>query len=130
MERLFLVYSFWKPCEMTKPKTAPAQTTSKSASEFEIPVEVMSWLKEDFNHETPGGLTLTETVTPKTSILDLVRRLADKYPAFKKKTFEHKDGLTEYCMVILNGRLISPAELSQEIKPGDKITLTPAFYGG
>ncbi len=112
---------------MTKPKTLPVKT---STSQFEISIEVMSWLKEDFNHKTPGGLTLKEMVSPHTSIMELVRRLADKYPAFNKKTFAHKDGMTEYCMVILNGRLISPAELNQELKPGDKITLTPAFYGG
>lgn len=115
---------------MTKPKTVPADIVAKSASGFEVSIEVMSWLKEDFNHKTPGGLTLTEVVIPRTTILQLVRRLAEKFPAFNKKTFAHKDGMTEYCMVILNGRLISPAELTQELKPGDKITLTPAFYGG
>ena len=33
-------------------------------------------------------------------------------------------------MLILNGRIVSSPELSQEIKPGDKIAITPAFYGG
>lgn len=115
---------------MTKSKTLSAETTPKSSSEFEVPIEVLSWLKEDFGQKSPGGFAFRETVVRGTMIMDLLRHLGGKFPVFGKKAFGQKADMTEYCMVILNGRIISSVELSQELKPGDKIALTPAFYGG
>lgn len=62
--------------------------------------------------------------------MDLIRRLGDRFPTFGKKAFAQKQDMTEYCLVIINDRIISSVELRQELKPGDKIALTPAFYGG
>lgn len=90
----------------------------------------MSWLKEDFGFKNAGSFAVKEEVSQGTSLMDLIRHLADKFPTFGKKAFAQKQDMTEYFMVILNGQLISTVELSQELKPGDKIALTPAFYGG
>jgi len=64
--------------------------------------------------------------------MDLIHLLADKHRTFGKKAFaDPTQGFFDYCAVILNGKLISaPAELNTELKEGDSITLSPAFYGG
>jgi molybdopterin converting factor small subunit len=118
-----------EPLKMTRPKISD-RVDAKSSSEFEVPIEVMSWLKEDFGQKSPGSLAFRETVANGMTIMDLIRHLGGKFPIFGKKAFGQKEDMTEYCMVILSGRIISSVELSQELKPGDKITLTPAFYGG
>jgi len=116
---------------MTKAKVFPAKIPSPDASgNFKVSVEVMSWLKEDFGHKSLDSLILAQTVRPGTSLMDLVRLLAAKYPRFGKKVLGHKEGLTEYCMVIWNGKIISATELDIKLKEGDVLKLTPAFYGG
>ena len=126
----FGTFPLEEPCKMTKSKTLTAHTTAKSTPGFEVIIEILSWLKEDFGQKAPGALALKETVARGISIMDLIRRLGDKFPIFGKKAFGPRQDMTEYCMVILNGIIISSVELNQELKPGDKIALTPAFYGG
>ena len=97
-----------------------------------VTFEVMSWLKDDFGHKNSDRLVLEETITQKTSIMDLIHLMAKKYSRFGRKAFaDPKQGIYEYCSVILNGRFLSaPADLNRELKEGDKVTLSPAFYGG
>ena len=92
----------------------------------------MSWLKEDFDHEGWGKLVLEEAVSQGTSIIDLLHLLASRYPKFDKKAFnDAKQDLFDYCVVILNGSLLSAlTELNTELKEGDNIKLSPGFYGG
>jgi molybdopterin converting factor small subunit len=117
---------------MAKTRTLLTRAPSgKSPDTSNITIEVLSWLKEDFNHKITDTVILKEPISPGTSIMELLRTLAERYPAFARKTFGHKDGLTEYCMVILNGEIISPLELDKKtLRQGDVIKLTPAFYGG
>lgn len=99
---------------------------------MKVTVEVTSWLKEDFNHKSQGSLVLEEVVTPGTSIIDLIHLMADKYPKFGKKVFNgQKQELTDYCLMILNGSIVSAsAELNTELKEGDTIKFLPFFFGG
>jgi len=117
---------------MARTKTLSTRIPSdKSAKTISITIEVLSWLKEDFNHKITDTVILKESIKPETSLIDLLRTLAERYPAFARKTFGHKDGLTEYCMVILNGEIVSPLDLEKKtLQAGDVIKLTPAFYGG
>ena len=97
-----------------------------------VTVEVLSWLKDDFNHKSSGSLVLEEVVSPETSVIDLIHLMADKYPKFGKKVFDdQKQELTDYCLVILNGSIVSAsAELNMELKEGDTVTFLPFFMGG
>jgi len=99
---------------------------------MKVTVEIMSWLKEDFNYKGQGSLLLEEVVTPGTSIMDLIHLMADKYPKFGKKVFNgQRQELTDYCLVILNGSIVSAlAELNTEMKKGDTIKFLPFFFGG
>lgn len=99
---------------------------------LKVTVEVMSWLKDDFGHKSTERLVFEETINQKTSIMDLVHQLAEKYPRFGRKAFsDPKQGIFDYCSVILNGSFLSaPSELDRDLKDGDKVTLSPAFYGG
>jgi len=97
-----------------------------------VTVEIISWLKADFNHKSSGSLVLEEVVSPGTSVIDLIHLMADKYPKFGKKVFDdQKQELTDYCLVILNGSIVSAsAELNMELKEGDTVTFLPFFMGG
>jgi len=99
---------------------------------IKVNIEVMSWLKEDFDHEGWDKLVLEEAISQGTSIIDLLHLLARQYPKFDKKAFnDAKQDLFDYCVVILNGSLLSAlAELNTELKEGDNIKLSPGFYGG
>jgi len=109
-------------------------TTRKTKGEptIKVTVEVMSWLKEDFGHKGWDKLVLEETVSPGTSIMDLLRIIASKYPRFGQKAFGNPNqDFLDYCAVILNGTFLSAmAELNTELKDGDNIKLSPGFYGG
>lgn len=97
-----------------------------------VTVEIISWLKDDFNHKSSGSLVLEEVVSPGTSVIDLIHLMADKYPKFGKKVFDdQKQELTDYCLVILNGSIVSAsAELNMELKEGATVTFLPFFMGG
>jgi len=99
---------------------------------IKVIIEVTSWLKDDFDPKSPGSVVLEEAVSPGTSIMDLMHLLADKHPRFGKKAFaDSKQGFFDYCAVILNGNFVSaPAELNKELKEGDTVILSTAFYGG
>ncbi len=97
-----------------------------------VTIEVLSWIKEDFDHQGWDKLVLEETVTPGVTIIGLLHRLAEKYPKFGQKAFgDTPQGLLDYCAVILNGTFLSSEkQLQHEIKEGDNIRLSPGFYGG
>lgn len=99
---------------------------------IKVTIEIMLWLKDDFDHESSGSLVLEEIVTPGTSIVDLIHLMADKYPKFGKKAFDdQKQALTDYCLVILNESIVTAlAELNTELKEGDAVKFLPAFFGG
>jgi molybdopterin converting factor small subunit len=99
---------------------------------MKITVEVNSGLKEDFNHKSQGNLVLEEVVSPGTSLVGVIHLLADKYPKFGKKAFDNqKQELIDYCLVALNGSIVSaPAQLNIELKEGDTVTFLPFFFGG
>ena len=99
---------------------------------LKISVEIVSWLKDDFNHKGSERLVFEETVSPGATIMDLLHATAEKYPKFRQKAFGGAvEALFEYCIVILNGTFLSaPAELNRPLKEGDAIKFSPAFYGG
>jgi len=97
-----------------------------------VSIEVMSWIKEDFDYQGWDRLAFEEKVPRGTTIIDLLRLLADKYPKFGRKAFgEVHPSLLDYCAVILNGTFLSSEkQLEYELQEGDSIKLSPGFYGG
>lgn len=104
----------------------------KGEAALTVSIEAMSWLKEDFGHEGRDKLILEETISSRTSIMDLLHHLAEKYPKFGQKAFTSPEqDFLDYCAVILNGSFLSNlAALNTELKEGDNIKLSPGFYGG
>ncbi len=98
---------------------------------IKVSVEVMSWLKEDFDHEGWDRLVFDQETASSSSIMDLVQELARKYPKFNQKAFGPKQSFLDYCAVVHNDRFISALhDLNINLKEGDNIKLTPGFYGG
>ena len=99
---------------------------------MKITVEIMSWLKDDFDHKGSERLILEETASQGMTVMGLLRAMAEKYPRFGKKAFGNTEqALFDYCIVILNGTFLSaPAELDTTLKEGDTVKFSPAFYGG
>ena len=94
--------------------------------------EVMSWLREHFNYKGVDKFVIKETVPGGSSVMELLRMLAGKYPVFGKKAFSVKQTVTfDYCSVSLNGTLITGLPgLDIELNDGDTIKLFPHIYGG
>ncbi|HEY81799.1 MAG TPA: MoaD/ThiS family protein [Dehalococcoidia bacterium] len=104
---------------------------TKEGQAIKVTVEVMSWLKEDFGHQGWDKLVIEETVSPGTSVMDLLRVIADKHPRFGQKAFAKNQDFLDYCAVIRNGTFLSAlADLNTELQDGDNIKLSPGFYGG
>lgn len=99
---------------------------------MKISVEILSWLRDDFDRGSSEKPVLEEEVEPGVTIMDLLRNIAEKYPKFRQKAFGGTEqALFEYCIVILNGTFLSaPAELNRTLQEGDSVKLSPAFYGG
>ncbi len=104
----------------------------KNKATVKVSVEVMAWLKEDFEHEGWDRLVFDQEINRNSSIMDLLQQLARKYPKFNQKAFiDSKHNLLDYSAVILNGTFLSSLQnLDTELKEGDNIKLTPGFYGG
>ena len=99
---------------------------------IKVTVAVLCWLKDDFGQQGGDPLVIEETVPTGASIMDLLHRLAGKYPVFGKKAFTVEPKVTfDYCAVIRNGTFIADlAALDSELKEGDTIKLIPGLYGG
>ena len=104
----------------------------KNKATVKVSVEVMSWLKEDFEHEGWDRLVFDQEITGNSSIMDLLQQLARKYPRFNQKAFiDSKHNLLDYSAVVFNGTFLSSLQnLDTELKEGDNVKLTPGFYGG
>ncbi len=113
-------------------KSGGAGAGANNKATVKVSVEVMSWLKEDFEHEGWDRLVFDQEITRNSSIMDLLQQLARKYPRFNQKAFiDSKHNLLDYSAVILNGTFLSSLQnLDTELKEGDNIKLTPGFYGG
>ncbi len=112
-------------------KSNMAATKVEGRKRIKVSVEVMSWLKEDFNHEGWDRLVFDQETADGSSIMDLLKELARKYLKFSRKASDPKTSLLDYCAVIYNGRFLSSLQdLNIELKEGDDIKLTPGFYGG
>ena len=105
---------------------------AEAGATIKVSVEVMSWLKEDFDHEGWDKLVFEQGVFPGSSIMDLLQQLAKKYPRFNRKAFiDSKNDLLNYCAVVFNGTFLSSLQdLDTELREEDNIKLTPGFYGG
>jgi molybdopterin converting factor small subunit len=113
-------------------KSGVARARVMNKATIKVSVEVMSWLKEDFEHEGWDRLVFDQEITGNSSIMDLLQQLAKKYPRFNQKAFiDSKRNLLDYSAVVFNGTFLSSLQnLGVELKEGDNVKLTPGFYGG
>ena len=113
-------------------KSGVAGARARDKATVKVSIEVISWLKEDFEHEGWDRLVFDKEINRNSSIMDLLQQLAREYPKFNQKAFiDSKVNLLDYSAVILNGTFLSSLRnLDTELKEGDNIKLTPGFYGG
>ena len=113
-------------------KLGVARARVMNKATIKVSVEVMSWLKEDFEHQGWDRLVFDQEITGNSSIMDLLQQLAGKYSRFNQKAFiDSKHNLLDYSAVVFNGTFLSSLRnLDTELKEGDSIKLTPGFYGG
>ena len=68
-------------------ESSVAGTNVKDQATIKVSVEVLSWLKEDFNHEGWDKLIFDQEIARGSSIMDLLQQLGKKYPKFKSKIY-------------------------------------------
>jgi len=95
-----------------------------------ILVTIAPWLSEYFG--SSGTVTFGNQIEESESILGLLLVLAEKNVAFGKDIFGPSGGMLQsHILVVLNGKLVTPADIDKiKLRGGDKITLTPAQTGG
>ena len=95
-----------------------------------VAVEVVPWLTDYFDHKGGGRLRLDERLAPGATVLDLIRRLAQRYPLFGREALQQEE-LSGHIAVLLNNRWLRPThKLDTALETGDTVTLLPAFSGG
>lgn len=96
----------------------------------QVVVEVVPWLTDYFNHPGGGRLRISEELAPGATVVDLLRRLAQRYPTFGREAFPQEE-LSGHVAVLVNGRWLRPDDkLDTALETGDTVTLLPAFSGG
>ncbi len=113
-------------------ESSVAGANVKDQTTIKVSVEVLSWLKEDFDHEGWDKLIFDQEIAHGSSIMGLLQQLGKKYPKFNQKAFaDSKNDLLDYCAVVFNGTFLSSLQnLDTKLKEGDSVKLTPGFYGG
>lgn len=113
-------------------KSIMAGAKVKEQAIIKVSIEVMSWLKDDFDHDGWDKLVFDQEIPRNSSIMDLLQQLARKYPKFNQKAFaDAKQSFLDYCAVVYNGTFLSSLQdLDTRLKEGDDVKLTPGFYGG
>ena len=84
------------------------------------------------DREGTGWITIDEEVGQDSTLGDLLRRFAYRYPNFRKGIFDPDIGeLSTAVMIVLNGNILEFEDMTPvKIKDGDTVILLPVFAGG
>jgi molybdopterin converting factor small subunit len=97
---------------------------------IQVTVEVVPWLTDHFGHKGHGRLSIQKAVPQGSTILDLLRSLAQEHPAFERVTFNARE-FNQVVSVLVNNTWLQPSHnMEHRLNEGDTITLIPAFTGG
>lgn len=94
-----------------------------------VVVRIVPWLSGYFG--SSGTILLENQIRENESILALLLSLAEKNVSFGKDIFRPSGRvLQSHIPVVLNGKLVTPADVDDVIlRDGDRITVTPAHTG-
>lgn len=96
-----------------------------------VTIEVVPWLTDYFENKGYGRYRTSEAVPRGTTILDILKRLAEQQPRFGKIAFPAGGEFTTAISILVNGRWLQSGDrLDRQLEDKDVITLLPAFTGG
>jgi molybdopterin converting factor small subunit len=96
-----------------------------------IRLEILPWLSRSLGGEGVARVVLERPVAEGATVRDLLDRLVAEHPSFHRTLYDPDGKLAGHISIILNNRLYELAGgLEAEVRPGDTVTLLPAFSGG
>lgn len=97
-----------------------------------VRLEVLSGLSYVFAGKGSEPVAFDEEAEEGSTVGDVIRKLANKYPAFSDVIFDGRaDMLSGQVIVVLNDRLLEALNgLDTRIRDGDVIRLFPVVAGG
>lgn len=97
-----------------------------------VKVEILPGMGDAFERQWAGHPVLEETVEEGSTVGDLMRKLARRYPAFGEIIFDNEtDSMSGNVAIALNDRLVEALEgPDTRVKDGDIIQLFAVIAGG
>jgi molybdopterin converting factor small subunit len=96
-----------------------------------IRLEILPWLSRAFEGEGAGRVVLERPIGEGARVRDVLDQLVADYPSFAAILYDPDGGLARHVSVIVNNRLYELAGgLEARVRPGDTVSLLPAFSGG
>ena len=96
-----------------------------------VHLEIVPWLTKSLGIDGAGHAKVDETMPDGASVLDLLQRLAQRYPDFGRIAFIANGCLSRQVYIVINDRVLDLAGgMEAELKEGDRLLLLPAFSGG
>ena len=98
-------------------------------------VKIEIWGLGEHQHESADSnkyITLEENIKPRTSVLDLVNKIAERYDFIGELVFDRRNQrFYSHVVVMLNHRVINASDLFRRVpQGGDKITILLFVFGG
>jgi len=96
-----------------------------------VHLEIVPWLTKSLGIDGAGHAKVDETMPDGASVLDLLQRLAQRFPDFGRIAFIANGRLSRQVYIVINDRVLDLAGgMEAELKEGDRLLLLPAFSGG
>lgn len=96
-----------------------------------VNLEVMGWVAAECRYKKAGRWLLEENVEKGATIGELLHRIAQRDPCFRKAIFDSNMTIQGYLSIVLNGQILGqPTFLDSRLNDGDTVMLLPAIDGG
>jgi len=96
-----------------------------------VTIEIVPWLTDYFEHKGHGRHRIAKAVPHGTTILDVLKLLAQEQPRFQEVAFPYRSEFNTSISILINGKWLHTGnEMDRQMGDNDVITLLPAFTGG
>lgn len=97
-----------------------------------VEVEVVPWLTRFFGTDNGRRIKLQRDLRPGETVEAFLRRLGQDYPELGQALWDPQTGeLGEHIEIVINDAVLGiDQQVDTPLRPGERVTLVPAYIGG
>ncbi len=97
-----------------------------------VTLEIVPWLTRFFGEDNGQRIKLKRDLQAGETVGAFLRRVGEEYPEFGQALWDPETGeLGEHIEIIVNNAVLGiDHEVDTPLKPGERVTLVPAYIGG